>query len=179
MVNGDQSDHTFLSSEEGERLLRRAAELDAARSGGSELASLRAAAADAGIRPEAFDAALAEMRSPAHVATRRSPRERIRLVAVAFGSALLVAGAIVGSRGKHAQAQTVEQTFSLRCLQPPSAAGVVRGMLTQDAERVTLITVTDAQHTIEVRTTPALMERIRAKLDHVDRDACGLLGPVR
>jgi hypothetical protein len=47
-----------------DRLLARAAELDSRQGSGAEIASLRAAAAEAGIRPEAFDAALAEMRAP-------------------------------------------------------------------------------------------------------------------
>ena len=62
--NASDPDREILSSKVADRLLARAAELDSRQGAGAEIASLRAAAAEAGIRPAAFDAALAEMRAP-------------------------------------------------------------------------------------------------------------------
>ena len=54
-------DSGVLPEAAAERLLARASELDAARRRGAAVSDLRAAAEEAGISPQAFDAALAEL----------------------------------------------------------------------------------------------------------------------
>ena len=75
-----ESDPEVRSQPVAERLLERASELDAALRGGTlAVSDLRSAATEAGISPEAFDAALAELRRAEEVPApnvRGQPRAR-------------------------------------------------------------------------------------------------------
>lgn len=76
------------------QLLKRAVELDAARDGARSIAQLRAAAAEAGISSEAFEAALAELQGAGERQVAEADvhlRRRSRLVLVAWLAAVLIA----------------------------------------------------------------------------------------
>lgn len=162
-----------LSRSVSERLLARAAELDAAQRAGADLATLRAAAAEAGISPTAFDAALAEIRAdgqaPAVRPARRRPR---RWGLVAGASALILVGAIgVGRAVVPAPVPVIEQAFLLRCLAPGEAAELVRPML-ERASGTVMVSPARAARVLRVRATPGEMPRVRALLDRQDGAAC-------
>lgn len=94
------------------RVLARASELDALRRAGATVAELRAAATEAGISPEAFDAALAEMR--ADQSTQVSPnvrtRSRSKMLLVVALAAALAAGLVFATGRSVANVQPkVEQ----------------------------------------------------------------------
>src|SRR5687767_12062143 len=110
------------------RVLTRASELDALRRAGASIADLRAAATEAGISPQAFDDALAELRSneSAQVATA-APR-RTRLKAMVAGVALLLGLVFYAAARTVAPASvtTVVETLSMRCLTPAQVGELVR-----------------------------------------------------
>lgn len=95
-----------LSRGAAERLLQRAAELDMART--TQLDTLRAAAAEAGIQPDAFEAALDEMHASG-AATRIPERPRLQSFTIALGvAALLATGIATVSRVPRPSVATVE-----------------------------------------------------------------------
>ena len=114
-------------------LLARACELDAARLHGTTVAELRAAAAEAGISPAAFDAALDELQDVEEarlpdVSGEHQPRTR-RWALAAGVSALIAAGtlAVLQDRASSGAAGPMtEEAFLLRCLSPGDVAELVR-----------------------------------------------------
>jgi hypothetical protein len=165
----------MLASDAADRLLARAAELDAAHRDGATIAELRAAAAEAGISALGFDAALTELHSPerAQVLSSRRPRRKLRLWAAAIGLAgLVAAGALAVTRerttpGAFSQAATVEEAFLLHCLSPTDAAELIRPLITDRSTHV-VIAPAHAPHVLTVRATRARLQQVRALLERSD-----------
>ncbi len=168
-----EPERDVLPSHVSDRLLARAAELDAALKGGTELAKLRAAAAEAGISSSAFDAALDEMRGAGQAPAVQSSRRRPRIAALVLGvSALALAGAVTVSRGVGAPTVAmVEQAFLLRCLPPGEAAELMRPVLKR-ASNAVMFSPVHAPRVLTVRATPEQMGELRALLDRHDDAAC-------
>jgi hypothetical protein len=99
-----EPDAEVLPAQVAERLLKRASELDAARSAGSAVAELRAAAAEAGISADAFDTALGELQkaeqAPAPVAAVSTRRWRRMFIGLAVIGALVLAAATIYIPGR-------------------------------------------------------------------------------
>ena len=94
-------DSEFLPDRQAARLLERASEMDVARTGGSSVADLRAAAAEAGISAHSFDAALAEMQRAANPVVRVAqarPRGRFWKWSFAALSLTLIAATVIVPR---------------------------------------------------------------------------------
>ena len=148
-----------LSEQVARNLLARASELDAALKGGTSIATLRAAAAEAGISSTAFDAALAEARAetPAPsdgVAARRS-RRRSWLA----GAALLVVGiASIGVQRSTVPVGTVEGSVQIRCLSQEDALEVIRPYV----DRNSSVYARPGSHYLRLRATRAQIDRIRS-----------------
>jgi hypothetical protein len=87
-----------LTDEAARRLLVRASELDAARPPQISVAELRDVAREAGIRPSAFEEALAELRDGAKPAVAEPtpvPRKRTRAFWIAAAAPGWLVGALV------------------------------------------------------------------------------------
>ena len=162
-----------LPTDVADRLLARAAELDSAQRGSTEIARLREAAAEAGMLPSAFDAALAELRAehqrrPAK-ATARDRRQGTAVllaVLVAFTAFITTGWAIRSHR------TGVEQAFLLRCLPPGDAAALLRPVVDPATTRLR-ISSRRAPHVLTVRTaTKEQMDEVRAQLERQDGAAC-------
>lgn len=152
------------------RLLERASELDADRLTGAALADLRAAALEAGITADAFDAAVAELRDGAQARVpdatqpRRRPRRKGLVIAVA---ALLALGSLAVSRmlvPTPAGVPMVEEAILLRCLSPGEAAELIRPLL---GLRTNTIVYSPAQapRVVTIRATPAQIQEVRSVID--------------
>jgi hypothetical protein len=110
---GSNTDTAWVSEEDAHRLLARAAELDARGPSSVRLTQLRESARDAGISPEAFAQALADLRtgnlSPKSVGqavAARLARYRRQAFAVAYlAAAFITPGDVI--------AQTVTLTLAL------------------------------------------------------------------
>ncbi len=163
-----------LSDAAAKRLLTRASELDAT---GAAVTDLRAAAAEAGISPQAFDAALAEMRGDEQasaVAVAPPParrRRRGRLFAVVLG---LVFWVIMRSRGPSdvevvapPAGAMVEETVLLRCLAPQQAAELIRPHLALPTNTIG-IPAAPGSRSVTVFATPEQLRRVRSVLDQQD-----------
>ena len=150
-----------LSEQVARNFLARASELDAALKGGTSIATLRAAAAEAGISSTAFDAALAEARAetPAPsdgVAARRS-RRRSWLA----GAALLVVGiASIGVQRSTVPVGTVEGSVQIRCLSQEDALEVIRPYV----DRSSSVLAPPGSRFLRLRATPAQIDRIRSAI---------------
>jgi xanthosine utilization system XapX-like protein len=155
------------------RVLTRASELDALRRTGATVAELRAAATEAGISAEAFDAALAELEeaestqvSTAVVGTRRRSKLKVVMALVAL-LALGVAFALarmVEPRGAPAAVTTVEQTLPLGCLTPTRLSELVRPVV--DPQTTTISFSDGSPSVFTIRATPAEIEKVKAVLDN-------------
>lgn len=66
-----------LTDAEARRILARATEIDAARSGGVSIADLREAAGEAGIEADAFDQAMVELRGHTPAAQAEPPKPAV------------------------------------------------------------------------------------------------------
>lgn len=163
-----EPDPDRLAEPVASQLLTRASELDAAMRSGATIAELRAAAMEAGISPEAFDAALAELareQAPAPDAPRpRRRRWTWGLTAAVAGAGLVAFFAIARMfpRADVAAATTVEEMFQLRCLTRDRAAALVRPLL--GPATTMMISPTDAPAVIIYRGPPHETQRIRAEL---------------
>jgi hypothetical protein len=163
-----ESDPEVLSNPVAERVLTRASELDAAlRAGTLAVSELRSAAVEAGISPEAFDAALAEVReseaAPVPNVASRSPARRWRW---AFAGAMAVIA--VGSLGVARQvtpdaagAPMTEKTFLLRCLSADRAAALIGPVLDLRTSSV----YSSADGVVIVHATSAEIEKVQSVLD--------------
>lgn len=175
MQNRPPADPDVLPDSVTSRLLERASELDAAQRVGVTVADLRAAAAEAGISANAFDAALAELQvteQRAVVAARTQPRRFRRMLATAASVivALIVVGAIAVGRttpAPGAAAPIVEKAFLLRCLSSEQGAALVRPLLDLPANRI-VISPEKATRVVTIRGTPAQLEKVRAALDQYE-----------
>ena len=179
-------DPELLTPATAERLLGRASELDAARSAGYAVAELRATALEAGISTEAFDAALAEMRTagnaPAVTVQRKQPR-RVLAWVIATVTALLVAVGALGLAREPAAdiggPALVEEVVMLRCLSSSEAAEMVRPLLAPGS-RTTVSTSERTPRVLTVRGTPAEVREVMLLLDrHEGRGsaACAARSP--
>ena len=130
-------DREIIRDDAAARLLERASEIDAAATGAT-VTELRSAAAEAGIRPSAFDAALAELRrndAAPVIDAKKSHRGGLRRLTQALGVAVLLgSSAIVASRltmrgVEAASAPLTEQAFVLRCITPAAAIELVRPII--------------------------------------------------
>lgn len=162
-----ESDPEILSNPVAERVLTRASELDAALRGGTMAVSeLRSAAVEAGIAPEAFDAALAEVRD---VEEAPVPNVADRSLAYRWRWALGVAAVLiaVGSLGvarvspNAAAVPMIEKTFLLRCLSAGQAARLIRPVLDLPTNAVTA----SADGVLIIQATSAQIERVQSVLD--------------
>lgn len=182
MTDERHPDHRPLSSADADRLLRRAAELDADR--GATVTQLREAAREAGISAAGFDAALAELQhrpaeAPAPAtAPRRTDRGVRRRLGAAGLAVLLAVGAMVavrnrpsGDAGAAPVTATAEEAFLLRCLAPGEAAELVRPFLAADRSARATIAPDHAPRVLTIRATPARLAQVRALL--AERDGAG------
>lgn len=169
-----EPDSERLSDAAAKRLLTRASELDAT---GAAVTDLRAAAAEAGISPQAFDAALAELRgaeqaSAVDVAPPPARRRRRgRLLAVVLG---LVFWVIMRSRapsdvevGAPPSGAMVEETLLLSCLAPQQAAELIRPHLALPTNTIE-IPAAPGSRTLNVFATPEQLQEVRSVLDRQD-----------
>lgn len=180
----DSYDRELLKTSDAERLLARASELDVARRAGSDVADLRAAASEAGISPQAFDAALAEMqrgRGGESIGVPILPSRRGRWRAIAL-IVFLVLGSSLWFLQRRANAivveaisaRTVEESILLRCLAPSEAAELARPLLSEDWNTI-VINPEAAPRRVTVRGRPAELAAVKAELakhEAADAPAC-------
>jgi hypothetical protein len=159
-----------LTESARERVLRRAAEIDAAR--GSQVADVRAAAVEAGISSDAFDQAIAELESESTPAVRR-PRSRLQRtwlrVSAAIVAALLAFATMRLLAPAPASVAMVEESFALKCLPAGQAAELVRPLV---APNGAVFTRGDDSRIITVRGTGEQLARVQPALDQRDAAAC-------
>lgn len=172
---GDERDAEILPQSVSERVLSRASELDAAARTGATIGQLRAAARDAGISTEAFDAAVEELRAEPMPAARRRHRAWGLAGVTALVALLLLYG--VGRRVAPVAASTpmVEQTLVLRCVSTDLALALIRPLLTHPANTVTASQ--RAPGAITIRATAEQLTRVRAVLDDHERTAPACVAP--
>jgi len=156
-----------LSESAAKQLLARASELDAALKGGTSVATLRAAAAEAGISPAAFDAALVEAQAegqtpvPATGTAHRSKVwPRVAVAALAFLAVLTVA-----VERSTIAAGTIETTMQVRCISADDAAELIRPY----GDRNTSVRIRPGARTLRIRATPAQLDRMRSVIDQAER----------
>lgn len=175
----DPRDRKVFAQPEAERLLARASELDVVRRAGSDVSELRAAAAEAGISSQAFDAALAEMRGGADASSisLASPRSRTRhwpWIAVA-ALVMLFGGMVIVPRGagvvavEAVAATTTEEALLLRCVAPGEAAELVRPLL-QNPWNTLVTNPEQAPRVLRVRGTPSKLAAVKAELAKYEGD---------
>ena len=161
--------HDLLSDPAAKQLLARASELDAA---GSSVADLRAAATEAGISAQAFDAALAEMRE-AHLERTSEPveaprrRSRLRETVIYFVVVVVIGLAIFRLFPSPVTTPTSETTILLRCLTTVQATNLLRPQL----DPLTTITASPerAPGVLTIVATQAELQKIRSLLDQYER----------
>jgi hypothetical protein len=183
-----ESDPEVLSQSVAERLLERASELDAALRGGTlAVSDLRSAATEAGISPEAFDAALAELRRAEEVPApnvRGQPRARRWWSWAAGGMALVALGTLGVARVAPSDipgAPMFQQAFRLRCLSADQAAALIRPILDLPTNTV-VYSPAAAPSVLGVRATALQLEAVRSTLDlyeEVRWPACAHTPPPR
>ena len=173
---GDDRDAEILPQSVSERVLLRASELDVASRTGASIAQLRAAARDAGISAEAFDAAVEELRAEE---SRPAPRRRHRVGGLAGVTALVVLILFIGvgrlAPPVAASAPMLKQTLVLRCVSTGQALALIRPLLTHPANTVTASE--RAPGVITVRATAEQQARVRAALDYAERAAPACVVP--
>ena len=148
------------------RVLTRASELDALRRAGASIADLRAAATEAGISPQAFDDALAELRNSegAQVATVAPRRTRLKaivaVVALLIGLALYaIARTVVPTN-----VTTVVERLGMRCLTPAQVGELVRPVVDP---KTTNISFSDASPGVfTITATAADVAKVKSLLEN-------------
>lgn len=171
-VDRSQRQREVLSDQVAQRILARAAELDAAQRAAVDVANLRAAAVEAGISSSAFDSALDEMQGDAQPPAAPSRRRGRRTRALILGaSALVVFGGMAVTRAVvPVRIPMAEQAFLLRCLPAGEAAELIRPMLGPTS--TVAVSPARSPRTITIRSTPEHMAEVRAILDERDGAAC-------
>lgn len=167
-----ESNSEVLSNPVAERLLERASELDAALRGGTlAVAELRSAATEAGISPQAFDAALAELREAEETSapnvTAQPPVRRWRWALAAGMMALIAAGTLGVARRvpvDAAGAPMIERAFLVRCLSAEQAAALIRPVLDLPTNTV-VVSPARAPGVLTIRATSAQFEKVGSVLD--------------
>jgi hypothetical protein len=157
------------------RLLTRAAELDAVRTGSTSVAELRVIAREAGISTNAFDAALAELRESqvAEPVARQRARSGVRTFAVSAAAVfVLFSGWVVSRRvvPEAAAVQIAEASITLRCLSAAQAAELIRPLLRLEWNTIAFTPARDP-NVVRIRGTPAQMDQVRDLLRQ--RDGAG------
>ena len=167
-----ESDPEVLSNPVAERVLTRASELDAAlRAGTLAVSELRSAAVEAGIAPEAFEAALAEVReaeeAPEPNVAVRPPARRRWWALAASALVLIGVGSISVRRVPDAGVPMIERTFPVRCLSADQAAALIRPVL--DLPTNTVVASSErAPQVLTVRATSLQLEKVRSVLDQYE-----------
>ena len=157
---------TVLSEPAAAQLLARASELDAALKGGTSIATLRAAAAEAGISNTAFDAALIEVQAerPAQVPAVGAQRRRVWSWLAGASLVMLGMATVVVARSP-TPTGLIEQSVMVRCLSIEEAGYMIRPYL----DRSSLVVARPESRVLRIRATPAQIDRIRAVLDQAER----------
>ncbi|MGI9077636.1 MAG: hypothetical protein ACR2G6_09945 [Gemmatimonadaceae bacterium] len=167
-----KSEAEVLPEAIAERLLARASELDVESGGGSSVIDLRAAAAEAGISPAAFDAALAELQTKQEVPlpnVRERRRRPSRMWALTVLIAALIAGVYARQRAPASEiaspgAPIVEETILLRCLSPREAAELIRPLLALRSNSV-VHSSEQLSRLLTVRATQAQLQNVKSVLE--------------
>lgn len=160
-----------LPAAEADRLLERASQIDATREVSVPVAQLRAVATEAGISPEAFDAALSELPASApegFSAAVERPRTTRRWRAWAVAAAALVALGSIGVSRTVAPAASppmVNEAVLVRCLPLAEAADLVRPYLDLPANAVM---VRKGSRVLNVRGTQEQLQQVKAVLDRYE-----------
>jgi hypothetical protein len=167
-----ESDAEVLPAPVAERLLKRASELDAVRTAGMAVAELRAAATEAGISADAFDAALGELQkadqAPAPVATVSTRRWRSLFIGLAGLGAIFLVLAMIAIPARlvaPATAGTMEQIIQLKCIPADKAVELIRPLVTPAA---TILRPGNTTSTLIIRGTPEQVQKVRAAIDQAD-----------
>jgi hypothetical protein len=169
------------------RLLTRASELDAARLAGVSVSELRAAALEAGISTQAFDAALAELQGAelqgaelqgaeqarvpdVSAQPRRAPKTRalaakVTALVFAAGALILFLGRVTTVASAPPGPPLVEETVLLRCLSPGEAAALIRPLFGLRTDGVVLYAPQRAERVLIIRATPSQLRRAKAVLE--------------
>jgi len=168
-----EPDAEVLPAPVAERLLTRASELDAARTAGTAVAELRAAAAEAGISAGAFDAALGELRradqAPSPVSAVSTRRWRRLFFGLAGVGAIVLAAATIVIPTRlvgPATGNIVEHTIQLNCLSADKAVDLIRPLLKDPAN--TIVRPGNASRTLIIHATPEQLQNVREAIDQVD-----------
>jgi hypothetical protein len=167
------------------RLLTRASELDAARLAGVSVSELRAAALEAGISTQAFDAALAELQGAelqgaeqarvpdVSAQPRRAPRTRafaakVTALVFAAGALILFLGRVTTVASAPPGPPMVEETVLLRCLSPGEAAALIRPIFALRTDGAVLYAPQRAERVLIIRATPSQLRRAKAVLEEYE-----------
>jgi type II secretory pathway component GspD/PulD (secretin) len=168
-----EPDAEVLPAAVAERLLQRASELDAARTAGTAVAELRAAAAEAGISADAFDAALGELQTadqgPSPVSAVSTRRWRRLFFGLAGVGAIVLAAATIVIPTRlvgPAAGNMVEHAIQLHCLSADIAVDLIRPLLKDPAN--TIVRPGNSSSTLIIRATPEQLQNVRAAIAQVD-----------
>jgi hypothetical protein len=153
------------------RLFARAGELEAAGKTGFNVADLRAAATEAGIPLQAFEAALAEWRSkqphsvsaPAPAGRRSLRRLRGGWAVAGVGAAALLLALGLRLTSAAPAATTFTEALMLRCLAPGEAAELVRPLL-RDRSSTVEYNEARAPRVLTIRGTSDVLQQAKAVL---------------
>jgi hypothetical protein len=157
---------TILSEPAAAQLLARASELDAVLEGGTSIATLRAAATEAGISPTAFEAALLEAQAEHQVEDPTVTPRRPKTWSMLAGSALLLLGlATIGVQRSALPVGMVERPLLVRCLPMQDAAELIRPYLDQSSS----VLIPKGSRVLRIRATPAQLDRIEPALEQAER----------
>jgi hypothetical protein len=163
---------TILSEPAAAQLLARASELDAALKGGTSIATLRAAATEAGISSTAFEAAVLEAQAEHQVQALTVTPRRQKTWSWLAGAALLLLGlatiGVVRSTGVQRStppAGMIERPLLVRCLPMQDAAELIRPYLDQSST----VLIPKGSRVLRIRATPAQLDKIGSALEQAER----------
>lgn len=158
------------------RVLNRATALDAQHGASVPVDVLRAAARDAGISEQAFEAALAEERRGVLASPPRRVFQRKRFLVVAAVGAVLIAIPPLflvlrsPSRTMSVDRSAVEETFLLRCADQEATASRIRRNVREKGS-VRLWYNSKETRVLHVSARPEIMTKIRAEIAAAEVDA--------